>query len=97
MTAFALILAIRARADLVNDQVDGRALPGDSLANKEPQRKIRQSTVRVPQNTAAQEVRQGDAFAALPVLLPFFAAILILYPWFNKRLHLQRLSLSSPC
>ncbi|MDQ4425329.1 MAG: monovalent cation/H+ antiporter subunit D, partial [Thalassolituus sp.] len=28
---------------------------------------------------------------ALPVLLPFFAAILILYPWFNKRLHLQRL------
>ena len=28
---------------------------------------------------------------ALPVLLPFFAAILILYPWFNKRLDLQRL------
>ena len=28
---------------------------------------------------------------ALPVLLPFFAAILILYQWFNERLHLQRL------
>ena len=45
MTAFALILAIRARADLGNDQVDGRALPGDSLANKESQGKMRQSSV----------------------------------------------------
>jgi multicomponent K+:H+ antiporter subunit C len=46
MTAFALILAIRARADLGNDQVDGRALPGDSLANKESQGKVRQSSVK---------------------------------------------------
>ena len=53
MTAFALILAIRARADLGNDQVDGRALPGDSLANKEPQGKVRQSTVKsTASNTA---------------------------------------------
>lgn len=35
MTAFALILAIRARADLGNDNVDGRAEPGDVLINKE--------------------------------------------------------------
>ncbi|MEC8104200.1 MAG: monovalent cation/H+ antiporter subunit D [Thalassolituus sp.] len=27
---------------------------------------------------------------ALPVLLPFFAAVLILFPWFNKRLMWQR-------
>ena len=34
MTAFALILAIRARADLGNDQVDGKAIPGDVLGDK---------------------------------------------------------------
>jgi multicomponent K+:H+ antiporter subunit C len=34
MTAFALILAIRARADLGNDNVDGRAEAGDVLSNK---------------------------------------------------------------
>ncbi len=31
MTAFALILAIRARADLGNDQVDGKAISGNVL------------------------------------------------------------------
>lgn len=35
MTAFALILAIRARADLGNDNVDGRVEIGDALVNKE--------------------------------------------------------------
>ena len=35
MTAFALILAIRARADLGNDQVDGRSESDDALANRE--------------------------------------------------------------
>ena len=34
MTAFALILAIRARADLGNDQVDGKAISGDVLSGK---------------------------------------------------------------
>jgi len=28
---------------------------------------------------------------ALPVLLPFIAAVLVLFPWFNPRLHIQRL------
>ena len=35
MTAFALILAIRARADLGNDQVDGRSESDDALASRE--------------------------------------------------------------
>jgi len=43
MTAFALILAIRARADLGNDQVDGKASESDVLANKTQGEKLRQS------------------------------------------------------
>ncbi|MCP5014201.1 MAG: Na+/H+ antiporter subunit C [Ketobacter sp.] len=35
MTAFVLILAIRARADLGNDQVDGRELPPERTAVEE--------------------------------------------------------------
>lgn len=35
MTAFVLILAIRARSDLGNDQVDGRELPPDRSAVEE--------------------------------------------------------------
>jgi len=35
MTAFVLILAIRARADLGNDQVDGRELPPRRTAVEE--------------------------------------------------------------
>lgn len=35
MTAFVLILAIRARADLGNDQVDGRELPPERTAMEE--------------------------------------------------------------
>jgi len=38
-----LILAIRARADLGNDQVDGRASESDVLANKREGEKLRQS------------------------------------------------------
>lgn len=42
MTAFALILAIRARADLGNDNVDGRVEVGDTLVNKEQNGSMRQ-------------------------------------------------------
>lgn len=42
MTAFALILAIRARADLGNDQVDGKATSSDILADKDNDGQLRQ-------------------------------------------------------
>lgn len=42
MTAFALILAIRARADLGNDQVDGKSADSDLLANKHQAGRVRQ-------------------------------------------------------
>lgn len=42
MTAFALILAIRARADLGNDQVDGKATDSDLLAIKNQGGRVRQ-------------------------------------------------------
>ena len=42
MTAFALILAIRARADLGNDQVDGKATSSDILADKDHEGQLRQ-------------------------------------------------------
>jgi multicomponent K+:H+ antiporter subunit C len=35
MTAFVLILALRARSDLGNDQVDGRALPRERSVTEE--------------------------------------------------------------
>ncbi|MEC8444180.1 MAG: Na+/H+ antiporter subunit C [Pseudomonadota bacterium] len=44
MTAFALILAIRARADLGNDQVDGRSTPTDNLASKDKEPRERPKT-----------------------------------------------------
>ncbi|TNC91743.1 Na+/H+ antiporter subunit C [Thalassolituus sp.] len=44
MTAFALILAIRARADLGNDQVDGRSAPTDSLATKDKEQREKPRT-----------------------------------------------------
>ena len=49
MTAFVLILAVRARSDLGNDQVDGRQLPeqrstlGDALTVKMEQKQSRKS------------------------------------------------------
>ncbi len=48
MTAFALILAIRARADLGNDQVDGKATASDILANKDHEGQLRQHPDKAP-------------------------------------------------
>ncbi len=48
MTAFALILAIRARADLGNDQVDGKATSSDILANKDHEGHLRQHPDKAP-------------------------------------------------
>ncbi|HAG96259.1 MAG: Na+/H+ antiporter subunit C [Pseudomonadales bacterium] len=55
MTAFILILAIRARADLGNDHVDGRELPPERSAIEEA------LADRIEKNTAAHKAQHNKS------------------------------------
>ena len=55
MTAFILILAIRARSDLGNDQVDGRELPPERTAMEEA------LAGRIEKNTAAHKAQANKS------------------------------------